>query len=717
MNLPIVWLKEYVPEALEPAVLRKACERWAMEPSKDPVQTLGQLMTFAGFNLEEIVGKGDEAVLDLEVLANRPDAQGVLGLAREVAVLLGVEVRMPDVELTEGDEAAGEFAQIQVLEPEMCLRYTARIIRGVKVGPSPEWLQKRLTAMGLVPRNNIVDITNFVLFEYNQPLHAFDLNRLAEKKIIVRRADQGEIFTPLYDSVPPLTPDTLVIADAERAVAIGGVIGGKGSEVENDTTDILLEAAGFHPGMIRRTCRALKVSTDSSFRFERGVDLEGIASASARAAKLIAELAGGTIAQGLLDSNPHPRKPKEVELRSARLRSLVGIEIPASETKRILGTLGCELVRESAEGWVVKIPSWRRGDLEREVDLIEEVARLHGYDKIPAETAMRATIPEQSAGEVAGDALREGLAQLGYFECVTDSLVDPKAPAAPVWTKADPLQLAEESVMREDHSQLRTSLLTSLLRVYRHNQDQRAPEIRIFECGKVYLPSASAQSSEAEAAHAEKTVVGLVDDRGFAALNDAVTRLPEALSIQECHLKIRPLIPEKVPPYLEADSACRLLRVRELHGGERAEDGIGWLGRLSADLVSKFGLKRTPAVAEFDLHALAWLPSGPARYLPLPSQPEVARDVAILVDESIPWGDIESYVEGYVAKEPLRDEHVPPRFLSVYRSKKLEAGKKSVAFSVIYRAQERSLTDEEVNTAHEKFVGALLSEFKAVLRA
>ncbi|MBI3829508.1 MAG: phenylalanine--tRNA ligase subunit beta [Planctomycetes bacterium] len=713
MKLPILWLRDYLDanDRQLAEAIADACARWELNPSHDPAHTLGTLFTFAGFNCDGVAGSGWNAVLELDVLSNRPDCLCVLGLAREAAAFLKLPTLAPAFQIAESGADASTWAQMTVEDAKTCPRYTARVIRGVKVGPSPQWLQDRLKAMGLTPRNNIVDITNFILFELNHPLHAFDLNKLAGKRIVVRRAKDKEPFKPLYDELPPLTPETLVIADGEKPVAIGGIIGGAGSEVSPATTDILLEAACFDPASIRRSCRRLKAGTDSSYRFERGVDILGVERASARAARLIAELAGGTIAKGSLDSNPHPAPLKELSLRHERLNALYGVNVAPQETSALLAALGCAILRETAAELTVLPPTWRRHDLAREVDLIEEVARLHGYNHVPAVTSMSARIPPRSPAEAAIDRVREHFSALGYFECTTDSLIDPKAPMPAVWTGEPPLALNKQSVLREDHSSLRNCLLVSLLNTQRLNQDRRTGIVRLFECGKVFLPKAGQARPE------ERQVLGLLDETGFAALADAVRRLHEALSLDGAHLKLVPPEPGYTPAFLAPESACRVVRVREMPGDERAEDAIGWLGIASAALCKAFDLKRAPAVAEIHLATLATLPSGPRRYVPLPTQPENARDVALVVDESVAWQEIERFTEKYKNLEPLRDKREATRFLSVFRGKQLGAGKKSVAFSVVYRAADRSLTDEEVNTAHRRFVDELLKTFNAALRA
>lgn len=720
MKLPIQWLFDYLPDNLRGAewerTLAEACKRWGIEPAKDSAQTLGRLFAFGGFVCDGVHGSGENAILELDVLSNRPDGQCVLGLAREAAAILRVPLKQPsfDSQKLEKGDAASALASVEVPEPQLCTRYTARIIRGVKVGPSPKWLQDRLTWIGLQPRNNIVDVTNFICFELNQPLHAFDLNGLSGKKIVVRRAKDKEPFAPLYGEIPPLTPETLVIADAERPRAVAGVLGGKGSEVTEQTVDILLEAACFNPANTRRTVRRLKVmdgrGTDSSYRFERGVDVESVDRASARAAKLIVEVAGGTIAPGVIDVYPSPRERKTVEFTFEKLDRVAGYDVPRDAAFKTLQSLGCEMVnRLGNDLYYISIPSWRRGDLEREIDLVEEILRLHGFNHVPNTTAMTARVPPRSPQELTRDRLRSLLTSVGYFEVVSDTLVDPRWPAPPVWTSEKPLALDKSSVLREDHSALRNSLLSSLLAVRLHNQNQRTGEARLFELGQVFIPGKEPRPDE-------RSILGIVDDRGFHSVADAVTRLAEALEADGAHIKLAAPPDGKSPAFLRPGQAARVIRVREMVGDERAEDAVGWAGVISADLQKAFDLRKPVAMAELDLSALAALPTAPRRYKDLPAYPEIGRDIALVVDEAVPWSEIEAFARKSGREEPLRDPAEPPRFLSVFRGEKVGAGKKSVAFSVQYRSATRTLTDEEVEAAHKKFQQAILQRFSATLR-
>ena len=469
---------------------------------------------------------------------------------------------------------------------------------------------------------------------------------MSGSKIVVRRARDKEPFQPLYGEIPPLTPETLVIADAERPRAVAGVLGGnRPCEVTPETTEILLEVACFEPANTRRTVRRLKVmdgrGTDCSYRFERGVDVENVARASARAARLIVEVAGGRIAPGLIDVWPAQPAQKTIELRLAQVQRIFGAPVPKDDAARILVAIGGQITAESTASVSVKIPSWRRGDLEREIDLVEDVARLYGFNHVPAETAMRAKVPARSNLEIAGGLLRTLLTSLGYFEITTDCLIDPKWPDASVWTAQKPLPLDKASVLREDHSAVRNALLPSMLAVRLHNQNHRTGEARLFEIGKVFVPGPNFGKGGDERPE-EKLVLGIVDDRAFQSLSDSLRRIGEALELSGAHLKWA----KAAPAFLKAGYAARILRVREMPGDERAEDSIGWVGVIAPSLQQAFGLRKSVAVAELDFRALAALPRAPRRYSDLPAYPEIVRDTAIVVDEAVTWEAVRSFKKG-----------------------------------------------------------------------
>ncbi|MCX7804360.1 MAG: phenylalanine--tRNA ligase subunit beta [Planctomycetota bacterium] len=752
-----------------------------------PTDTICDLFTFGAFQVDGVeMTPGGEVVL-LDVLANRPDCQGVLGLARELCALvrgglpelLGLKrfpgpwrpesyrVLAPPSSVPPELTAAGRIgdaAAVDVLDAAGCPRYVARAIEGVRVGPSPEWLRRKLAAFGMIPRNNVVDVTNYVMLEMNQPLHAFDLDRLAGRRIIVRRAGNGERFVPLYGQCPPLTSETLVIADAERPVAIAGIIGGTGCEVTGDTRRILLEAACFDPASIRRTSRRLGIATDSSFRFERGVDIEAVDAVSARAAALIAEVAGGRVLEGSIDRFPSPPRPVSVRMRYDRCRRILGLDertLPDRTARRLLEAAGFRVEEEDAEGIVVTVPSWRRRDVSDECHLIEECGRLRGYEAIPERLSMRAMIPGRSRWETDGAAIRKVLTALGYFEVWTDSLTDPSWPPVPAFSRTGPYRLANP--LSSDRAVLRGSLLPSLLAVRRTNQDARATRGRpakLFEIGRVYLPR-TAGAAGGSPPLSEPWILGILDDRGPAYVMAAVSEVLAELGLSDA---VR-IAGQDVPPWC-APGKGRFLELAWDAGGGKSGGGtgpetsaapgaaaaggeaspipavvsasgnvpapasdtpsgpspatarkiIGYYGEAHPDWIARFDLKKACAVCEINISALAdeSIPRAEKRFEKLPRFPEVVRDVAMVVAEPVTWGEVVGFFASE-AREPLIKE--PPRFLSVYRGKQIGPGRKSLAFSLVYRHDERTLTDEEVNEAHRKVVERLLTRFGATLRA
>jgi len=433
----------------------------------------------------------DEATLEFEVYANRPDHLSVYGIAREAAALTGGLLRPPEAEVREAAQPVHEAAQVEVRDPDLCPRYIARVIRGVKIGPSPAWMARRLRAAGMRPINNVVDVTNYVMLELGQPLHAFDYHRLAGRRIVVRRAREGETLRTLDGVLRQLDPDMLLICDAERPVAIAGVMGGEDSEVTPETTDILLESASFHPVSIRRTAKRLGMRTEASHRFERGIDPHLAALAADRAAKLIAELAGGEVLQGRIDAAAELPRPRELTLRLQRVNGMLGTDLSPQEVEGILNRLGFETRREKdGASLQVVVPTFRR-DVEGEADLIEEVARIYGYDRIPA------TIPKGSGTQgglsrplPAVEQVRTLLAERGLCESITYSFVSPKLfdrlriPDGHPWRRA--IRLANP--LSEDQSLMRTSLVPSLVEAAALNARRQVNDVRLFELGKVYLP-------------------------------------------------------------------------------------------------------------------------------------------------------------------------------------------------------------------------------------
>ncbi|RME72292.1 MAG: phenylalanine--tRNA ligase subunit beta [Planctomycetota bacterium] len=676
MRISHQWLRDYVEHTLSP-------------------EQLAELLTRQAVPVEAIEPREDgDACLELEVTFNRHDLLCHIGVAHEVAAGERLRVRVPEPSLPEGREPVTAYTDVQLEAPRHCPLYTARVIRGVRVGPSPDWLVRRLEAVGLRPINNVVDVTNFVMFECGQPLHAFDLQRLAEGRIVVRTAREGESIELLDGSARTLDSDTLVIADAARPVALAGVMGGANSEIVDTTRDVLLESAYFDPVAIRRAVRRYRISTDSSYRFERGVDPARVAWASARAAALIAEIAGGTIAAGLLrrEGDPaHMPAPREIRLRLARLRLLAGVEISRKEAARILHALGLEVI-EQPEALTVRVPTARH-ELTREVDLIEEVLRVWGYDRVPVRetVAVRAVRPDPRREALAR--LRMVLVGAGLREVQTLSFVpadDVHDP--PLFTKAPALRV--RNPVRADTPALRRSLFGGLCEVKRGNLDRGNRTLRLFETGTVYLPQDDGRPEEREQ-------LGLLLDGDFYELKGVLEAVGRALRLPS--LACVPVRGE-LPGFDPLERAAV-----QLDGAP-----IGWIGRLGRAAAERFDLPEPlPVLALLDLETLLEAADLRRSYSPPPPYPAVTRDVAAVVDERVYVGEL---IEA--ARRSGADALEAVELLSVFEGdgKAVERGRKSVALRLVFRSPERTLRGEEADAGREAVKAALRERFGATFR-
>ncbi len=651
----------------------------------------------------------DDAVLEIEVYPNRPDHLSVYGIAREVAALTGGSLRRPETEVDEADQAAEEVASVEVLDPDLCPRYIARVIRGVKIGPSPAWLQRYLRAAGMRPINNVVDITNFVMLELGQPLHAFDYDRLAGGKIVVRRARPGERITTLDGQERELDPEMLLICDAERPVAIAGVMGGEDSEVRPETTNILLEAAYFDPISVRRTSKRLGLRTEASYRFERDLDPHLAELAADRAARLMAELAGGQVLRGKVDVATSLPSPKRLKLRMKRVRGMLGLDLATSEAQRILRGLGFGVeVDPDGAALNVEVPTFRR-DIEGEADLIEEVARIYGYDAIPATLPAGGSLRGGLAWPLpAVERVRSLLASQGLYESITYSFTSPKLldrmriPADHPWRKA--IKLANP--LSDEQSIMRRSLLPSLVESAALNVRRQVSDIRLFELGKVYVPHSLPLAS-------------LPDERWTLAIamsGEAPTHVwgepPRKVDFYD--LKgIVELVLEELGQRGEFSAAEH----PALHPGRTAKVTaggveIGWLGELHPQVAEAMDLRDRTYVAELDLETLFALPPEERVYTPLPRYPAVERDLALLVPRSVSAERVVELIrrEGgpYLREVALFD---------VYEGKQVAQGYRSLAYAMVYRADDRTLTDEEVAEAQRRIEEALARELGVTVRS
>jgi phenylalanyl-tRNA synthetase beta chain len=576
--------------------------------------------------------------------------------------------------------------------PTLCPRFTARVIRGVKIGASPAWLAKRLTTIGQPTINNVVDITNYVLMENGQPLHAYDLAKLRGRQIIVREARKGEKFPAINHKTYDLEPGMCVIADAEQPVGLGGVMGGLDSEVTPATKDLLIEAADFDPLSIRTTARKLALRSDSSYRFERGVDPEGIDWASRRCCELILEICGGEMAEGVIDVGTKPQSRKSIVLRVEQLKRIIGIEIPSDEVVRILAALGCGFVKNEPAGRVIATPpSWRR-DLEREIDLIEEAARIYGYDKIPEDVSVPMVPSARTDEDRVAAKVRGVLTACGYDEALTISVVDESLSAAfSPWTDAAPLALQMPILERADR--LRRSLIPSLLKARRDNEAVGNRTIELFETAKVYLPRASQLPQE-------DLMLGLTSGRDFFEVKGTLEAIVAALDPQAT-LEVR----SKSFDLFTPGRGCEVLFRGEV---------VGVLGEVSGPSRRKFDLRGPTVVAEVKLIPLVQGTVLVPRYVPLCAYPAIDRDLNLVVDEAVRWADVAATVRSAggellasfdLSGEPFRDE------------KKLGAGKKSFVVALMLQSRERTLTGGEADDVCKRIVDACMKNHGATLRA
>lgn len=674
MKAALTWLNDYLDR---PTTLAEAQER----------------LTAVGFPVEHfeevgLASGGRDTQLEVEITSNRSDVLSHLGVAREIAAATGRAVGLPEIKLAEGGPPVETLTSVELAEPALCPVYTARVIRGVKVGPSPRWMVDRLEAAGLRSVNNVVDVTNFVLMEMGQPLHAFDLAKLGSRRIVVRRAKAGEKFAAIDGTKHELRDTMLVIADAEKAVALAGVMGGLDSEVSAATTDVLLESAVFDPLSVRRTSRALKLASDSSYRYERGVDPRGIEVASRRAAALIAELAGGTVAAGVIRKGEPEPGERKVEMRVARCAAMLGIDLDAKAQASLLERLG---LRPQIAGGTIActIPTYRR-DLEREVDLIEEVGRLRGYDDMPVGERLAIRVQPRQPVVAARQVVRTVLVAHGYHEAVTFSFVPPKHGEPFVPGGAAAVMIDDER--RKGEPMLRPSVLPSLLAVRKVNQDAGNEGVRLFELASTWIKQGD----------------DIREAVRLALLADATDAQAAVREIKGAVAELVERLGGEVPRFAPSDNPRYAAAASVTLGGQL----IGECGLVAPAVRDRFDVKTPAVAAELDLQPLLALYPPRRKVAPLPRFPGIDRDLSVVVGDTTAWSAIESAVRD--AKPALLET---VGFLGTYRGKPIEKGRKSVSFRMRFRDPSRTLRHEEVDPQVGTVVAALKERVGAELRA
>ena len=654
-----------------------------------------------GIGLTDALGL-DDTVLELEITPNRPDCLSLIGVAREVRAETGNEIELPEVNIQEDGTDICEITSVTIDAPDLCPRYAARVIRGIKIGESPTWLKQRLESVGIGVINNIVDVTNFVLMEYGQPLHAFDYHKLGENRIVVRRAAAGEKITTLDEEERKLTPDMLVIADAEKPVALAGIMGGYESEITDATCDVLLESANFNPSSVRATAKVLGMNTEASYRFERGTDPETVIPAIDRATQLIVELAGGTVCNGIIDQYPGKCELLQIQLRSERVNFILGTDLEADEIKQILSRLGfgVKTLQQQDNIYQITVPTFRR-DITREIDLIEEIARVHGYDNIPTSLPKGdIPIPITNTLDEVRRRIKHYLLGSGMMEAINYSFCHPNC--------FDKVRLAENNPLRNalklqnplspEMSILRTTLLPSLLENAQHNHNHQINNIALFEMSTVFLNGEEpARIAGILAGEIGGGVYGNpYHSPDFFDIKGVVEGALDVCGITEWKFAIT-----DEPTFHPGRNAEILL------GDQR----VGILGEAHPEVLDNYELPYKAYLFELDLEKLADTSDFSKRFEPIPIYPSVLRDLAIVVEQ-----DMSSDLPVKIIYSTGGELVESVRLFDVYVGDQVQADKKSLAYAITYHSATETLTDKEVNDLHDKVVERLNQELGAELR-
>lgn len=695
-----------------------------------------------GEPIEEAMGLVQD-VIDFEITPNRPDCLSMVGMAREAAATFGSQLQYPDANCeNKGTGNAADFIEVDIRNKEACKRYTARIVTNVKIGQSPWWMQKRLMHAGMRPINNIVDITNFVMLEYGQPLHAFDIRRLVGGKIIIDNAKDGEVFTTLDGEERRLSEDMLLIKDGEKGVALAGVMGGLNSEIQEDTTTILIESANFDADTVRKTSKDLKLRTEASSRYEKGVDPNLCQQAADRVCKLIEMLGAGTVEPGIVDNYPEPKEPWTVDVRKDRMNALLGIELSADEMKAIFESLEMKVAGDDT---VMKVtPPTVRLDMVAEVDFSEEIARMYGYDKLPV------TLPKGNSESSRGSAetlrllARNAMCAMGANEIQTYSFVSP--------SDADKVRLQEDvwernyvhllNPLGEEQSVMRTILTPAMLETLGRNYSRGVETAKAYEIGTTF--SANVFDPEELPDEQDAMSIGLYGkDVDFFTMKGMVTALLAELGIERVAF-----VPEDSYGIYHPGRCARIVipsqeeeqKIVQMPAAEGGKEGdpdelskdfdmiksllgvmsdvsksgsveLGIMGEVHPDVAAAYGMDIRCYTCELMFDVVARMAQTNIRYTPLPKYPSTSRDIALLVDETVPVGDIETVIKrsgGTILKEV--------KLFDIYRGKQIEEGKKSVAFALTYRDDNKTLTEEDVAPVHQELLLLLKERFNAVLR-
>jgi len=684
------WLRELTGTSLTPLELRER-------------------LTMVGLAIDAVEEKDGHSVIDVEVPSNRPDCLSHVGIAREVAVIESGEVRMPSSKPARTEGRASDLTSVEIRDTGLCPRYAARLVRGVTIGPSPDWLARRLEEIGQRPINNVADITNYVLHELGQPLHAFDFAKLKGPRIVVRRAIVGEKLKTLDGVERTLDSNMLMIADSERPVALAGIMGGEDTEISTRTTDVLIESAYFNPDSVRQTARKLGMDTEASRRFERGADCENVLRAQNRCAELICEIAGGAATEDAIDVYPSPLAARSIAFRPARVESLTSLRVAEAEMKRILAGLGIGHTEESSAVWKCVPPGWR-SDIELEEDLVEEIARHFGYDKIGSELPPSNQSGEHQPRELHIRKLRRTLQALGFDEAINFSFIeishDNQFELIPEFNTEDAEQglITLKNPIVENEVRMRPTLIPGLLNSLRHNLNHGVRSVRLFETGRVFAKSDSG---------------GLPNEREALALiatGGAIEESRAQASRETDFFDLKGSLEAAVAAMNRGSLRFTKALVKHLREGQSAKiwlaDGttIGSLGRLSDSVSDAYKFRQPVFVAELDLTRLLSAAELPAQYKPLPRYPSVVRDLTILVDRQVTLDELLSTID-----EQQVEDCRGAQFVGTYEGANIPEDRRAVTLRIEYRSDERTLRDEEVEERQRSLIDSLLHQYSAQL--
>jgi phenylalanyl-tRNA synthetase beta chain len=661
---------------------------------KDGIYILDQAYE-PGTDVKEILGiKGH--VIEFEITPNRPDCLSMLGMSRETAATFGLELKYPKITISHEHGDIGAFAAVEVLNTDLCRRYSARVATDIVIQPSPEWMQRRLMEAGVRPISNIVDITNYVMLEMGQPLHAFDLDMLAGKKIIVKQAEEDTVFKTLDEAERKLDSSMLMICDGEKPVAIAGIMGGENSEVTRETKSILLESANFYADNVRATSKKLALRTEASARFEKGVDPNIALNAVNRACQLIEELGAGKIVKGIIDTYPNTLEKRSLKVRTHRINDLLGTKLSSAEIADILRKLEIEVIQEGHE-LLLAIPTFRQ-DITEEIDIVEEVARIYGYNRIDVTIPKGNSQGAKTNGQIIEDCAKKFLNAAGVTEISTYSFVSPKG--------FDMIGLPEESFMRrsvklinplgEENSIMRTTLMPNMLEVLSRNNNRNVESVKAFEIGRVFLP----HSIPVDRLPVEKPVLTMGmygKEVDFFTLKGTIESVFNNLGISNIEF-----IPEKNHPTFHPGRCANLLWENHI---------LGVLGEIHPDVAEKYDLEVRTYLGEIDFNMVLQLTRLDRIYKALPKYPAITRDIALVVKDEVYVKQIEDVIKENGGK--LLEQ---VQLFDVYKGKQIKEGYKSVAYALTYRGEDRTLTDEEVVKVHGKILSQLKEKLEAQLR-